>query len=703
MPGSLRVGIPLARLAVALAGVALLFAAGTLVHATDAQRGQNPVSSTDTSPPQTQPESFAPIVDSSGMQLLAPVVDGRTFLEMRNGVNPVEIESILSPEAERLSSAEIEQREQEPLRPKVLRPPSDNPLLSPDLYNVGDVEGEPFFRWFNGFPLGFTGRSGVLPTETQTDAHFVPIEDRWRLGFPDWDRYDQDFPLGVDYPYKKGSRWNPYTQNVLKGDYPVVGQHTFLNITLENLMLFDGRQVPTPTTPFESTGDPNQEEFFGDPDQFLFVNEILLSFELFHGDAGFKPPDWLVRLTPVFNVNDLQVDELAIVNPDVREGTRRSRTFFSLEEWFLETKLADIGPNYDFVSVRAGSQPFVSDFRGFIFKDINRGVRLFGTRHSNQEQFNAIWFDQTEKDTNSLLNTFDDRHQNTVILNYFRQDTLWPGYTSQLSFHYNRDKPSQHFDKNDFLARPDPAGVFAPHEITSYYIGWAGDGHIDRVNINHAFYWVLGRDSLNPIAADRQDINAQMAAVELSFDRDWARFRASFFWASGDDNPNDQQARGFDAIFDEPNFAGGEFSFWQRQAIQLFGVRLVDEFSLVPRLRSSKKQGQTNFVNPGLLLFNVGGDMDVTPKLTLISNLNFLWFEDTEVLELFTFSSEIDEQIGYDLSLGLEYRPFLNDNLEFIAGVSGLYPEAGFKDLYNPLVGDVNNLFAGFVEMIAIF
>ncbi|MCA9264931.1 MAG: hypothetical protein KDA60_13820, partial [Planctomycetales bacterium] len=487
------------------------------------------------------------------------------------------------------------------------------------------------------------------------------------------------------------------------GDYPIRGQHTFLDVTLENITLFDVRQVPTPTTPFESTVGPNQEEFFGDPDQFLFVNETILSLDLFHGDAGFKPADWRIKLTPVFNANDLQVDELAVVNPDVRRGTRRTRSYFSLQEWFVETKLADTSPNYDFISARAGSQLFVSDFRGFIFNDVNRGVRLFGTRLANRDQFNALWFDQTEKDTNSLLNTFDDRHQNTVILNYYRQDYIWPGYTAQLSFHYNRDEPSFKFDKNNFLVRPDPAGVFAPHEVSAYYIGWAGDGHINRLNISHAFYWALGRDSLNPIAADSQNINAQMAAVELSYDRDWARFRSSFFWASGDDNPDDRQARGFDAIFDEPNFAGGEFSYWQRQSIQLFGVRLVDQRSLVPHLRSSKTQGQSNFVNPGLLLFNLGLDMDVTPKMKLISNANFLWFEDTETLELFTFQNNIDEQIGYDLSLGTEYRPFLNDNIRFIGGVSGLYPEAGFKDLYKPLVGKVDNLFAGFFEMVAVY
>ena len=42
-----------------------------------------------------------------------------------------------------------------------------------------------------------------------------------------------------------------------------------------------------------------------------------------------------------------------------------------------------------------------------------------------------VWFDQTEKQSNSGLNTFDDRHQNVVIANYYRQDFIWPGYTTE--------------------------------------------------------------------------------------------------------------------------------------------------------------------------------------------------------------------------------------------------------------------------------
>src|SRR5262249_29306122 len=251
-------------------------------------------------------------------------------------------------------------------------------------------------------------------------------------------------------------------------------------------------------------------------------------------------------------------------------------------------------------------------------------------------------------------------------------------------------------DRNNFLVRPDPVGIFQPHRVDVVYLGLTGDGHINRFNITNAFYWALGHDSLNPLANQSQSISAQMAAVELSYDRNWARFRTSFFYSSGDNNINNRHATGFDSILDNPNFAGGEFSFWQRQNIPLFGVNLVNRESLVPDLRSSKIQGQANFVNPGLMLVNFGVDFDLTPKLKLVNNANLLWFDKTNVLEQFVFQARIDRFIGGDLSMGVEYRPLLSNNIIMNCGVATLIPGHGFKDLYNKFHSDVSPLVASF-------
>ena len=158
------------------------------------------------------------------------------------------------------------------VRPNFLRSPTDSvqPGIPPELRT------EPFelLETPMDAPLGFTGPSSVVPREGQTSSHFVPIEDRWRIGLPEWDRYGLNHPPLDDYPYNLGRKHDPYHQNVIKGDYPIIGQHTFLDVTAPSINLFEGRQVPTPTTPFESTHNPNETDFFGNPNQF-FTNDFL--------------------------------------------------------------------------------------------------------------------------------------------------------------------------------------------------------------------------------------------------------------------------------------------------------------------------------------------------------------------------------------------------------------------------------------------
>jgi hypothetical protein len=105
-------------------------------------------------------------------------------------------------------------------------------------------------------------------------------------------------------------------------------------------------------------------------------------------------------------------------------------------------------------------------------------------------------------------------------------------------------------------------------------------------------------------------------------------------------------------------------------------------------------------VNPGIQLVNAGFDADLTTKLKWINNVNYLWFNHTAPLEIYTFQGKVRDEIGLDLSTGIEYRPLLNNNILFVGGVSGLVVGDGFRDLYQPLYGGVPNLAAGFFEAV---
>src|SRR5262249_16076265 len=121
--------------------------------------------------------------------------------------------------------------------------------------------------------------------------------------------------------------------------------------------------------------------------------------------------------------------------------------------------------------------------------------------------------------------------------------------------------------------------------------------------------------------------------------------------------------------------------------------------SLIPDLRSSKIQGQSNFVNPGLHLFNLGWDVDLTPKIKLVNNYNFMWFDKTAPLETFLFQGRIDQWIGADLCIEVEYRLLLSNNIVLALGVATLLPGKGFKDVYDRFNAHAQNLIAGFGQV----
>ena len=122
-----------------------------------------------------------------------------------------------------------------------------------------------------------------------------------------------------------------------KGDFPIYGQSTFLDVSGVASMFFEPRQIPTPASGgFESTARPNSFNFFGRDGQFFNSNFFSISTDLFHGDAAFKPVDWRIKLTPTFNVNTLAVNERGIVSPNVLQGTSRTREFWVLQEAFAE-------------------------------------------------------------------------------------------------------------------------------------------------------------------------------------------------------------------------------------------------------------------------------------------------------------------------------------------------------------------------------
>ena len=523
-------------------------------------------------------------------------------------------------------------------------------------------------------PLGYAGGKTIEPREPvdPTTAEFIPMPDRWRLGFPRYDRYRPKQGM----PWIEGSAFDPYNQNLLKADYPIGGNELFYNLNLQNNTNLNPRRVPNGAA----------------QDQFFVNQNVVVGMELFKGDTVFRPKDWAVRGTAVFNVNRLALDSFSPGELENKAESSLNKT--GIEEAFVEKQLATFRPTFDVVSLRAGLQNFTSDFRGYVFSDNQLGLRLFGNAGGNRHQYNLAFFPMRIRDDATQLHSFDSREQNVLVANWFIQDFMTLGYTFLVNVHYSSDDgfPDGIEDSNGKLVKSDPG------KVTTTYLGVHGDGKWGSFNVSHALYAVIGTDDANRVSGKAEDISAQMAALELSKDSDWKRLRLSLFYASGDDDVADGKAKGFDGIMDNPNLAGGAFMFWTQQASKNAAGNkiavLSDKFSLLPNLRSKFTNRQT-FVNPGLLLANAGIDLRVSPKLKVVTNASYLRFAKAELLQQIAQDPEITTTIGIDLGFGFKWRPLLNENFFLVGGVSALLPRGG----YQRLIGGSDTLFSAFTAL----
>ncbi|MCQ8896278.1 SH3 domain-containing protein [Limnobacter humi] len=519
--------------------------------------------------------------------------------------------------------------------------------------------------------------SQVPPPQPNLPRETVSVPDRWRIMQS----------LGFKFPI-----YDPYNQNPIKADLPVLrdvlGPDWFFNLNAISDTLYEERRFPVPVPPVTST-KPGQTSIFGGGDQSIFAQNLIVSLSLIKGNTTFRPPDYEFRLVPVFNYTDVRVQEDRLLKISPTSGTERKEGFVGIQEAFADIHLRNVSDRYDFDSLRVGIQPFISDFRGFLFQDLPIGVRLFGNRDNNRTQYNLGYFKRIEKDTNSGLNDIRQplRDDDFLVANLYRQDFPVVGFTSQVSYIHNRnhENDGRYFDANGFQVRPASIGDQKPFAYHVDYFGFSGDGHFGRTNITTSTYYATGKVERDPIAQRELDISAWFHATEVSRDFDWMRVRGSFLYASGDKDPFDGKAEGFDAIFENPQFAGADTSFWIRQNIPLVGgggVALSGRNGVLPSLRSSKEQGQSNFVNPGLLLLGIGADLDVLPELRIVSNLNKLQFEDTTVLGVLRQQRPPSRDIGYDASVGFQYRPFFTQNVVVNGSIARLFPGDGYKDLF---------------------
>ncbi|MEX1663896.1 hypothetical protein [Zhongshania arctica] len=516
-------------------------------------------------------------------------------------------------------------------------------------------------------------RKPSIPVPSLKDySPAIAIPDRWRI---------------VESLGYENNWYDPYNRNTLKADTPI-HDDWFFNLSIIADTVFEYRDVPTPVG-LQSSANAGDLDLYGGSKQSQFIENLAVELVYYKGDTVFRPPDYEFRFTPVFNYNATKLEEILGVDVNPAQGKTRYQDFAGVQAAFVDVHLRNVSDNYDFDSIRFGIQPFNADFRGFLFQENQLGLRLFGTRNNNIIQYNLAWFRRLEKDTNSGLNNIGEtpRNDDIFVANLYWQDLFVLGHTSQFTVLYNRNREKDFFfDKNGVIQRPASIGAERPRQYDVVYFGMNSDGHLGRLNITSAFYYALGKQENAPLSDTKTDISAYFAAAELSFDQDWIRWRASFLYASGDDDPYDDIETGFDAIVENPLFAGADTSYWIRQAVPLIGggkVALSSRNGVLNNLRSSKEHGQSNFTNPGTVLLGIGADFDVLPELRISLNANQLWFDNTSSVEVARQQAGISKEIGQDLSIATIYRPFMSQNIVLRLSYAVLLPGEAYQQLYS--------------------
>jgi hypothetical protein len=483
----------------------------------------------------------------------------------------------------------------------------------------------------------------------------VAVPDRWRL-------VDA---LGYRIDWLDSYRGN----NPLKGDWPVFGGNDFLNLSAVSGTLLEERRIAS-----GAAGVPDAEGPRSATMSELFFNQsVSLDAVLYRGDTVFRPPDWQWRLTTVLSESG------------VRAGATADATTASVQALSFEKHLRDVSVHDDFDSARIGIQPLTSDFRGFLLSDQPLAVRLFGTRDDNVFQYNVALLRSLRKNSVNLNDLGAGLpHNEAVLANVYWQDFPRIGITSVFVAAYDHNREPGVQELLDPAATANLPAVRARHDYDVAYLGYGIDGHQGWLNVTAVSYGMLGREAQGTFDDASERLQAWFAAAELSVDEDFRRWRLSLLHATGDANPHDRIATGFDGLTANPVFAGTDSSFFIHQQLALAGgaFDLKLRNGLLPTLNPTMSGGQDNFSNPGLDLIGLGLDWDIAPKWRVSFDANEIWFDQTGVLAGLMMRP-VPRDFGAEFAANAFWRPFANQNLILRISNAVLMPGAGYRALYD--------------------
>ncbi|MBF0337292.1 MAG: hypothetical protein HQL05_05620 [Nitrospirae bacterium] len=353
-----------------------------------------------------------------------------------------------------------------------------------------------------------------------------------------------------------------------------------------------------------------------------------------HGEI-FNPDKWKARLSLAFyGMADSG-------NNSMRDGmyrriSRDVKGLMTIEELWAEVNATDS------LVVRAGVQEYTSDLIGSIYKDTDLGVRVYG-KLSNGIDWSVYAAQRIENDLLSGYNSPSDMRDQQIVIAHM-QFTL-ASQTVKPSLSFNHDREGDHkFGREGKYEKVD---VIYPG-VTTY-------GDVGPFKLLTGLYGVFGmqRDVvlLGKIPLKDQKVSAFTGYLDLALPVGVFTPHVGFFYASGDNDPSDDKAHGFDSISDRVDVWGAHGIIINDRISLPGGITVIRAHSPYTSLRDI--DASSNFVNPGVSAANLGLVITPIKPLAIDTNLTYFWWNKTAVLEALV--GPVGKNVGLEWNADVNY------------------------------------------------
>lgn len=370
----------------------------------------------------------------------------------------------------------------------------------------------------------------------------------------------------------------------------------------------------------------------------------------------FDPDRWKLHLA-IGGHALLDRGNVSLENNSFRREDDDEETDLALEESWLQ-----VAVNKKFnINIRAGIQDYKSDFIGSIYNDTDLGLRVTGSYKGVDWSLYG-----TNRLENDLLSDFNQ-------ISSFRDQQV---YIAHLQFNIGKTtvKPSIHFNIDE-EGDHRRGRVGREEDVEAFYIGFTTYGPIGPVNLLTGLYGVFGsQDNVSLVGAiplRDQNVRAFAGYIDVSYPMLNGKMtpHTGVFYVSGDSDPFDGDATGFDAISDHVDVWGSKgFMIDDRVALGALGGRtFMRHDSPYTSLRDT--DANSNYVNPGAVAVNIGLNTKPFDKLSLDTNFTQFWWRETDSLEAILGAlgvpNNLGNTLGFEVNMEASYK--LTDKLNLNA------------------------------------